>query len=127
MALPFALGTGISGKPFTDISKSPFTDCWIYWFWEKCVCEFFDLQYFIHKSPMSKNDFNRPKRVELKMYDDLPHLVAPVIKEPSQAILALNWAVNYMEERYKTLEQYNVRNILSYNALIKEKNLPYPI
>src|SRR5206468_4580499 len=44
-----------------------------------------------------------PKRLELGMYDDIPHLMTPVVVEPKQAANALRWAVREMEERYKTL------------------------
>jgi DNA segregation ATPase FtsK/SpoIIIE, S-DNA-T family len=56
-----------------------------------------------------------PKRLELGMYDDIPHLLTPVVVDPKQASNALRWAVREMEERYKTLASEGVRNIDQYN------------
>jgi S-DNA-T family DNA segregation ATPase FtsK/SpoIIIE len=69
-----------------------------------------------------------PKRLELGMYDDIPHLMTPVVVDPKQASNALRWAVREMEERYKTLAAEGVRNIEQYNrniaAAIAEKRTP---
>jgi S-DNA-T family DNA segregation ATPase FtsK/SpoIIIE len=56
-----------------------------------------------------------PKRLELGMYEDIPHLMTPVVVDPKQAANALKWAVREMEERYKTLAGFGVRNIDQYN------------
>jgi len=56
-----------------------------------------------------------PKRLELGMYEDIPHLMTPVVVDPKQAANALRWAVREMEERYKTLAAVGVRNIEQYN------------
>jgi S-DNA-T family DNA segregation ATPase FtsK/SpoIIIE len=61
-----------------------------------------------------------PKMVELKVYEDIPHLLHPIITDPKLASTALIWAVNEMENRYKTLSECGVRNIDQYNALIKD-------
>ncbi len=58
-----------------------------------------------------------PKRVELSVYADIPHLLAPVVCEAKRAAAALEWAVEQMENRYKLLVDYGVRNIDGYNAL----------
>jgi S-DNA-T family DNA segregation ATPase FtsK/SpoIIIE len=60
-----------------------------------------------------------PKRLELGMYDDIPHLMTPVVVDPKQAANALRWAVREMEERYKTLAAEGVRNIEQYNRNIQ--------
>ena len=60
-----------------------------------------------------------PKRLELGMYEDIPHLLTPVVVDPKQASNALRWAVREMEERYKTLAAVGVRNIEQYNRNIK--------
>ena len=69
-----------------------------------------------------------PKRLELGMYEDIPHLLTPVVVDPKQAANALRWAVREMEERYKTLAAVGVRNIEQYNRNLKlaqaEKNEP---
>jgi S-DNA-T family DNA segregation ATPase FtsK/SpoIIIE len=60
-----------------------------------------------------------PKRLELGMYEDIPHLLTPVVVDPKLAANALRWAVREMEERYKTLAAVGVRNIEQYNRNIK--------
>jgi DNA segregation ATPase FtsK/SpoIIIE, S-DNA-T family len=62
-----------------------------------------------------------PKRLELGMYDDIPHLMTPVVVDPKQAANALRWAVREMEERYKTLAAAGVRNIEQYNRNIQQE------
>lgn len=57
-----------------------------------------------------------PKVVELTMYNDIPHLLVPVITEPKRAAEALKWAVAEMEARYQKLAQLGVRNLSDYNA-----------
>lgn len=66
-----------------------------------------------------------PKRVELKPYDDIPHLLTPVITEPEKCISALKWAVAEMERRYHALSEVGKRNIGEYNSLKKEEGMPY--
>ena len=56
-----------------------------------------------------------PKRLELGMYEEIPHLLSPVVVDPKKAANALRWAVREMEERYKTLAGEGVRNIEQYN------------
>jgi S-DNA-T family DNA segregation ATPase FtsK/SpoIIIE len=68
-----------------------------------------------------------PKRLELGMYEDIPHLLSPVVVDPKKAANALRWAVREMEERYKTLASFGVRNIDQFNRnmrhLIEAKQL----
>jgi len=66
-----------------------------------------------------------PKQVELKPYDDIPHLLTPVITEPEKCISALKWTVAEMERRYKALSEIRVRNIVEYNKKKKEEGMPY--
>ena len=66
-----------------------------------------------------------PKMVELMPYNDIPHLLVPVIIDPEQAAIALKWAVNEMEKRYKQLMENGVRNIKGYNALSYVEKMPY--
>ncbi|HEY2906067.1 MAG TPA: DNA translocase FtsK 4TM domain-containing protein [Vicinamibacterales bacterium] len=61
-----------------------------------------------------------PKRLELGMYDEIPHLMTPVVVDPKQAANALRWAVREMEERYKTLAAEGVRNIEQYNRNVQQ-------
>ncbi len=58
-----------------------------------------------------------PKRLELGVYEDIPHLLTPIVTDPKQAANALSWTVNEMEQRYKLLAQQGVRNIDQYNSL----------
>ncbi|MBI4263620.1 MAG: DNA translocase FtsK [Acidobacteria bacterium] len=60
-----------------------------------------------------------PKRLELGMYEEIPHLLTPVVVDPKRAANALRWAVREMEERYKTLAGEGVRNIEQYNRNIR--------
>ena len=60
-----------------------------------------------------------PKRLELGMYEEIPHLLTPVVVDPKKAANALRWAVREMEERYKTLAAEGVRNIEQYNRNIR--------
>src|SRR4029453_10826121 len=64
-----------------------------------------------------------PKRLELGMYEDIPHLLTPVVVDPKQAANALRWAVREMEERYKTRASEGVRNIEQYNRNIHHATL----
>ena len=69
-----------------------------------------------------------PKMLELSVYDDIPHLLAPVVTEPKKAIRALKWAVEQMEDRYRMMSSLSVRNLKNYNekvrgALAKGKSL----
>ena len=66
-----------------------------------------------------------PKQVELKPYDGIPHLLAPVITEPEKCISALKWTVAEMERRYTALAEVHKRNIVEYNALKQEAGMPY--
>ncbi len=60
-----------------------------------------------------------PKRLELGMYEEIPHLLTPVVVDPKLAANALRWAVREMEDRYKTLAAVGVRNIEQYNRNLK--------
>ena len=64
-----------------------------------------------------------PKIVELKLYNDIPHLLTPVITEPKKAFQALQYCIYEMERRYACLDSMGVRDIRSYNKRIREKNI----
>jgi S-DNA-T family DNA segregation ATPase FtsK/SpoIIIE len=64
-----------------------------------------------------------PKIVELKLYNDIPHLLTPVITESKKAFQALQYCIYEMERRYACLDSQGVRDIKSYNKRIKERNL----
>ena len=60
-----------------------------------------------------------PKVLELKSYDDIPHLLSPVVTDPAKAVRALKWAVEEMERRYRQMSEISVRNIVGFNEKVK--------
>jgi S-DNA-T family DNA segregation ATPase FtsK/SpoIIIE len=64
-----------------------------------------------------------PKRLELGLYEGIPHLKTPIITDPKRASHALKWAVSEMEKRYKDLAGWGVRNIDGFNAEVQRRNL----
>ena len=61
-----------------------------------------------------------PKMLELSVYDDIPHLLTPVVTDPKKAVVALKWAVREMEHRYQNMAKLQVRNITAYNKRLEE-------
>ncbi|WP_426166126.1 DNA translocase FtsK 4TM domain-containing protein [Sandarakinorhabdus sp. DWP1-3-1] len=61
-----------------------------------------------------------PKMLELKTYDGIPHLLAPVVTDPPKAIRALKWAVEQMEDRYRQMSAINVRSLANFNQKVAE-------
>ena len=75
-----------------------------------------------------KTIFIDPKRVELSLFNDIPHLLSPVVIKTKLATNVLEWAVGEMESRYETLASCSVKNIAGYNALMEKKGgdkMPY--
>lgn len=68
-----------------------------------------------------------PKMLELSVYEGIPHLLTPVITDPTKAVYGLKWVVKEMERRYKLMSEMGVRNIIGYNAAIQDsvQKLPY--
>ncbi|MBC50390.1 MAG: cell division protein FtsK [Pelagibacteraceae bacterium] len=64
-----------------------------------------------------------PKRLELSVYDEIPHLLTPVVTDPKKAIFSLKWLVSEMEKRYKIMSKIGVRNIESFNEKINQQKL----
>ncbi len=64
-----------------------------------------------------------PKMVELHFYNDLPHLICPVVTDKSKAPVALGWAVNEMERRYKLLSKVGAKNIIAFNDKVQNKEI----
>ncbi|WP_041864866.1 FtsK/SpoIIIE family DNA translocase [Sphingomonas sp. MM-1] len=60
-----------------------------------------------------------PKMLELSVYDDIPHLLSPVVTEPQKAVRALKWAVEQMEDRYRMMASVGVRSLASFNDLLR--------
>jgi len=61
-----------------------------------------------------------PKMLELSIYDGIPHLLTPVVTDPSKAVVALKWAVREMEDRYRKMSKIGVRNIDGFNMRVSE-------
>src|SRR4029078_11781055 len=61
-----------------------------------------------------------PKMLELSIYDDIPHLLSPVVTEPGKAIRALKWTVEQMEERYRMMASLGVTQLASFNAKVRD-------
>ncbi len=61
-----------------------------------------------------------PKMLELSVYEDIPHLLTPVVTDPMKAVVSLKWAVREMDDRYRKMAKMGVRNIAGYNSRIKE-------
>lgn len=66
-----------------------------------------------------------PKQVEMAPYEDIPHLLTPIITEPEKCISALKWAVNEMERRYSLLAEQKLRDIKTYNERKDGESMPY--
>ena len=66
-----------------------------------------------------------PKRVELTLYNDIPHLIAPVIVDAPKVVNALKWVVSEMERRYRLFQEHGVKNIIEFNKAHPKETLPY--
>ncbi|MBQ6673358.1 MAG: DNA translocase FtsK, partial [Spirochaetia bacterium] len=132
-ALPFILGRDIEGDPqVVDVAKTPHLLIAGTTGSGKSVCVNSLISTILYrKRPEEvKMILVDPKVVELKIYNDVPHLLTPVITEPKKALQALQYCIDEMEKRYRLLEQLDVRNIEGYNKKIKTTDyladpLPY--
>ncbi len=126
--LTFALGRDVSGIPmFTDLAKMPhMLIAGATGSGKSAMINSFLTSLLYRNSP---NDMKLilvdPKRVELGLYNDIPHLLTPVIVEPEKCISALKWAVAEMERRYKLLAEVGNRNIIEYNKAHPDEAMPY--
>ncbi len=126
MAIPVVLGKDILGKSqIIDITKTPHLLIAGATGAGKSVCvNSIILSILYKKSPQQvKMILVDPKVVELKLYNDIPHLLSPVITEPKKALQALQWCLCEMERRYALLDQMGVRDISNYNIRIEERNI----
>jgi S-DNA-T family DNA segregation ATPase FtsK/SpoIIIE len=120
--LPLALGRSIHGDPFVaDLSTMPHLLIAGSTGTGKSVCINSMLTSILYRATPDEVRLIMidPKRLELGMYEQIPHLLTPVVVDPKQASNALGWAVREMEERYKTLAAEGVRNIEQYNRNVR--------
>ena len=134
--LSLALGKDIAGRPlFTDLRRAPHLMIAGTTGSGKSVLLNAILTSLIYKSTPNELKFIMidPKMLELSIYEDIPHLLHPVVTEPVKAAAALKWAVAEMETRYKLLSDEGVRDIETHNKNIEmedsdtkwERWLPY--
>ncbi|MDQ5963786.1 MAG: segregation ATPase FtsK/SpoIIIE, family [Patescibacteria group bacterium] len=129
-ALTFAIGKDIAGKPVVaDLAKMPHLLVAGQTGSGKSVMINDILTSLLYRN--SPNELKLilvdPKQVELTPYNDIPHLLTPVINEPERCISALKWAVAEMERRLRTMAEVGKRNIEEYNNLKKEEGMPYVV
>jgi len=122
-ALPMAVGKDIAGNPaFINMAKAPHMLIAGATGAGKSVTvhALITSLLFKHGPEMLKFIMVDPKRVELTLYNGIPHLLTPTITDPKSAILALKWAVKEMNRRYDVLQSHSVRDIGSYHKNILE-------
>jgi S-DNA-T family DNA segregation ATPase FtsK/SpoIIIE len=133
MEIPVVLGKDIAGEAkFIDLASTPHLLIAGATGSGKSVCvNAMILSILFRRSPQDvKLLLIDPKIVELKLYNDIPHLLTPVITEPKRAFQALQYCICEMERRYSLLDHAGVRDIKSYNRKIRDKGyaaekLPY--
>jgi len=126
--LVIALGKDIVGKPFvTDLAKLPHVLIAGTTGSGKSVgINAMILSLLYRNSPDNlKLMMIDPKMLEFSIYNDIPHLLTPVITEPKKAITGLNNMVKEMERRYKLMSDAKVKNIENYNTKFPENKMPY--
>lgn len=126
MAVPVILGKDILGKAqLIDLVKTPHMLIAGATGSGKSVCVNSLILSILYKRSFRdvKMILVDPKVVELKLYNNIPHLLTPVITEPKKALQALKWALCEMERRYALLDQMGVRDISNYNQKIKEQKI----
>ena len=126
MSIPVVLGKDILGKPqLLDLVKTPHLLIAGATGAGKSVCvNSMILSVLYKRSPEQvKLILIDPKIVELKLYNNIPHLLTPVITESKRAFQSLQYCLCEMERRYALLDGMGVRDITSYNKRIKERNI----
>lgn len=121
--LPLALGKDIGGGPVTvDLAKMPhLLIAGTTGSGKSVAMNTMILSLLYNLSPdQCKFIMIDPKMLELSVYQDIPHLLTPVVTDPNKAVVALKWVVREMEDRYRNMSQMGVRNISGYNARLKE-------
>lgn len=116
--LPLVLGHNISGRPIiVDLAKMPhLLVAGTTGSGKSVAINTMILSLLFKHSPQQcKFIMIDPKMLELSVYDNIPHLLAPVVTEPRKAVAALKWVVQEMESRYRAMANIGVRNIKGYN------------
>lgn len=122
--LAFAVGKDISGRPVVaDLAKMPHLLIAGATGSGKSVCINTIIAGILYRATPDEVRLIMvdPKMVELGNYNGIPHLLIPVVTDPNKAAAALNWAVAEMTNRYKKFAENNVRDLKSYNALMKRE------
>lgn len=125
--LKVALGKNIGGEAIvSDLSKMPHLLIAGATGSGKSVCVNTIITSILYNSKPNEVKFLMidPKVVELNIYNSIPHLALPVVTDPKKANLALNWAVQEMNERYEKFAGFNVRDIDGYNSKIENDIMP---
>ncbi|MDR2067969.1 MAG: DNA translocase FtsK 4TM domain-containing protein [Holosporaceae bacterium] len=120
--LPITLGKDISGEPIVaDLARMPHLLIAGTTGSGKSVGINAMILSLLYKLSPSECKFIMidPKMLELSVYDDIPHLLTPVVTDPKKAVVALKWAVREMESRYMAMSKLGVRNIDGYNAKLE--------
>ncbi len=133
--IPIALGIDIGGKPIiSDLTELPHLLIAGATGSGKSVCINNIILSILYKLNPETVKFIMidPKRVELNIYNGIPHLLIPIITDASQAIKVLNWSISEMEKRFKIFAEAGVRNLEGYNEYVRNMNsdtepLPYII
>jgi S-DNA-T family DNA segregation ATPase FtsK/SpoIIIE len=124
--IPVVLGKGITGEAVTvDLAQMPHLLIAGSTGSGKSVCVNSMILSVLYQRPPAECRLILidPKIVELKLYNDIPHLLTPVITEPKRAFQALQYCICEMERRYACLDSMGVRDIKSYNRRIRERNI----
>lgn len=120
--LAFAVGVDLAGKiVVTDIAKMPHLLIAGATGSGKSVCINTLILSLLYKATPDEVKFLMidPKVVELQIFNDIPHLLIPVVTDPKKAAGALNWAVTEMSRRYNLFAEFNVKDLSSYNTKAK--------
>lgn len=121
--LPISLGRDVGGFAKTvDLRKIPHmlvagsTGSGKSVFTVSVLCSFI----FKHTPDSLKLILVDPKQVDLAIFDNIPHLLTPVIRDPKKAVRVLNWAIKEMEKRYRSMSQFNARGLEGFNSQVKK-------
>ncbi len=123
LGLPLALGKDIGGDPvIADLARMPHLLIGGTTGSGKSVAVNTMILSLLYRLPPDRCRFIMidPKMLELSVYQDIPHLLTPVVTEPRKAIVALKWVVREMEDRYRAMSALGVRNIAGYNERLVE-------